>query len=336
MAVTFLLLNPTILLPGTWKQMGLFAGQKLIGHDGYEFMGKVYTHRLTDWFNGIPWYFYHLFVVVKLPLLTLAGFVIGLPLLFRRKLGDGRYFIMLWLFLWMMTFSFVGGKFTRYFTVALPAVLITAAIGIQFFSGWISAKVSNALGATWPATYLRLGLVVVVIIGSVQASASVAPHFRLFTNALGGGVAREGYYFPHDEFYDASVRDVMFEIARRAKPNAKVASEIPNLAEYYAQRANRPDLVCVSLSDPNALKQLKEGDFVVDARGRRYFSNETVLNVLSQSATPAFQTTLGSAVSASVYELDEKSQETLIETARRLPPLASNIQLLKGSHVISN
>jgi hypothetical protein len=37
-----------------------------------------------------------------------------------------------------------------------------------------------------------------------------------------------------------------------------------------------------------------------------------------------------------VYELDEKSQETLIETARRLPPLASNIQLLKGSHVISN
>ncbi|HXL80916.1 MAG TPA: glycosyltransferase family 39 protein [Pyrinomonadaceae bacterium] len=337
MAVTFLLLNPTILLPGTWKQMGLFAGQKLIAHDGYEFMGKVYSHRLTDWFNGIPWYFYHLFVVVKLPLLTLAGFVIGLPLLFRRKLGDGRYFIMLWLFLFMMTFSFVGGKFTRYFTVALPAVLITSAIGIQFFSGWISEKVSNALGASWHATYLRLGLLVVVIIGSVQASASVAPHFRLLTNILGGGVAREGYYFPHDEFYDASVRDVMFEIAKRAKPNAQVASEIPNLAEYYAQRANRPDLVCVSLSDPNALKQLQEGDFVIDARGRRYFSNETVLNVLSQSATPAFQTTLGPVVSASVYELDKKSQDTLIETARRLPPLASNIRLLSnGTHVINN
>src|SRR6266851_4512954 len=208
MAVTFLLLNPTILLPGTWKQMGLFAGQKLIAHDGYEFMGRVYSHRLTDWFNGIPWCFYHLFVVIKLPLLTLAGFMIGLPLLFRRKLGDGRYFIMLWLFLFMMTFSFVGGKFTRYFTVALPAVLITAAIGIQFFSGWISEKVSSWMAASWPANYLRLGLVVVVIIGSVQASASVAPHFRLFTNAVGGGAAGEGYYFPHDEFYDASVRDV--------------------------------------------------------------------------------------------------------------------------------
>ncbi|MBA2702960.1 MAG: glycosyltransferase family 39 protein [Blastocatellia bacterium] len=336
MGVTFLLLNPTILLPGTWKQMGLFAGQKLIGHDGYEFMGRVYSHRLTDWFNGIPWYFYHLFVAVKLPLLTLMGFVIGLPLLFQRKLGDGRYFIVLWLFLWMMTFSFVGGKFTRYFTAALPAVLITAAIGIQFFSSWISKKLRSLLGASWPESYLRLALVAVVIIGSQQTSARVAPHFRLFTNALGGGVAREGYYFPHDEFYDGSVRDVMLEIAKRAKPNAQVASEVPNLAAFYAQRANRADLVCVSVSDPNALKQLKEGDFVIDARGRRYFSNETLLNVLSNSASPTFQATLGPAVSASVYELDKHTQQTVIETARRLPPLASNIQLLNGSHVLNN
>ena len=336
MCVAFLLLNPTILLPATWKQMGLFAGQKLIGHDGYEFMGRVYSHRLTDWFEGIPWYFYHLFVAVKLPLLTLVGFVIGLPLLFRRKLGDGRYFIMVWLFLWMMTFSFVGGKFTRYFTTALPAVLITAAIGIQFISVWISKKLASLLATSWPKNYLRLALVLISIIGSVQASASVAPYFRLFTNSLGGGVAREGYYFPHDEFYDGSVRDVMFEIAKRAKPNAQVASEVPNLAAFYARRANRPDLACVSVSDPNALKQLKEGDFIVDARGRRYFSNETLLNALASSASPTFQATLGPAVSASVYELDNKSQETVIETARRLPPLVSNIQLLNGSHIINN
>jgi hypothetical protein len=335
MGVTFLALNPTILLPGTWRQMGLFAGQKLIGHDGYEFMGRVYTHRMTDWLNGIPWYFYHLFVVVKLPVLTLAGFLFGLPLLFRRKLGDGRYFILLWLFLWMMTFSFTGGKFTRYFTVALPAVLITAALGIQFFSGWISKRLSSWFA--WPPNYLRTTPALLVISFSVLASASVAPHFRLFTNVLGGGVAREGYYFPHDEFYDASVRDVMFEIAKRARPNAQVASEIPVLAAYYAQRANRADLVCVSLSEPNALKQLKEGDFIIDERGRRYFSNETVLNVLSQSATPAFQATLGSALSASVYELDKHSQETVSEIARRLPPLVSNIRLLSnGTHVIRN
>ena len=113
---------------------------KLIGHDGYEFMGKLYSHRFTDWLNGIPWYFYHLFLVVKLPLLTVAGFLVGLPLLFRRKLGDGRYFILLWMFLWMMTFSFGGGKFTRYFTTVLPAVLITSAIGVQTVCHWLGRR----------------------------------------------------------------------------------------------------------------------------------------------------------------------------------------------------
>ena len=87
-----------------------------------------------------------------------------------------------------------------------------------------------------------------------------SPHFRLYTNALGGGVAKAGYYFPHDEFYDAGMRDAIFEIARRAKPGAKIASESSSLASYYAQRANRTDLICVFLSDPNALQQLREDD----------------------------------------------------------------------------
>ena len=137
MGIVFVILNPTILLPATWHQMGQFAGQKLMGHDGYEFMGKLYAHRLTDWLRGIPWYFYHLFLVIKLPLLTVVSFLVGLPLLGRRKLGDGRYFILLWMFLWMMTFSFGGGKFTRYFTTVLPAVLITSAIGVQTVGNWL-------------------------------------------------------------------------------------------------------------------------------------------------------------------------------------------------------
>jgi hypothetical protein len=287
-------------------------------------MGKLYSHRMTDWLKGIPWYFYHVFVAVKLPLLTLAGFIVGLPLLFRRKLGDGRYFVLLWLFLWMMTFSFAGGKFTRYFTVALPAVLITSAIGVQFVSRWISGKLSSWLSAEWPRRYLRAALALLVIGTAFKASADVSPHFRLYTNALGGGAVKQGYYFPHDEFYDASIREVVFEIARRARPGAKVVTETPTVAAYYTQRANRPDLVCVLLSDPNALKQLSEGDFVIDARGRRYFSNDLVLSALEQSSSPAFRVSLGSVPSASVYLLDKHSQETVVEAARRLSPLAKS------------
>jgi hypothetical protein len=319
MGIVFVILNPTILLPATWHQMGQFAGQKLVGHDGYEFMGKLYAHRLTDWLQGIPWYFYHVFLVVKLPLLTVAGFVVGLALLFRRKLGDGRYFLILWMFLWMMTFCIGGGKFTRYFTTVLPAVLITSAIGIQAVGRWLGRQLSKLVSAEWPGSYVRAALALLVILMSFKAAADSAPHFRLYTNALGGGVAKQGYYFPHDEFYDAPIRDVMIEIAKRAAPGAKVASETPGLASYYAQRANRPDLVCLLLSDPNALLQLREGDFVIDARGRRYFSNEELLAAMERSNSPAFQLSLGNLPAASVYVLDKKSLEVIVETSR-LPP----------------
>ena len=306
MGLVFLLLSPTALLPATWREMGLFAGQKRVGHDGYEFMGMLYSHRMTDWLNGIPWYFYFVFLAVKLPLLTFVGFVAGLPLLFRRKLGDGRYFVLFWMFVWAMTFVFPGGKFTRYLTVVLPAVLITAALGVQFVGRWLTERIAllhrEQRGAGYATSVLALSLV----FGSFWITVSAAPHFRLYTNSPGGGMAKAGYYFPHDEFYDASMREVMAEIAKRAKPGARVATETPGLAAYYAQRSNRDDLICVSLSDSEAVKQLGEGDFVVDARGRRYFSNDAILAALRSSDVPVFETLLGEVPSTKVYMLHRR------------------------------
>lgn len=322
MGVAFIILNPTILLPATWRQMGLFAGQKLVGHDAYEFMGRLYTHRMTDWLNGIPWYFYHVLLAVKLPVLTVISFVVGLPLLFRRKLGDGRYFIMLWLFLWMMTFTFTGGKFTRYFTLAVPPILITAALGVQFGSCWIARGVSRLLKAQWPMFYLKAALAMLVVMASIKASTEVSPHFRLYTNAFGGGMTKAGYFFPHDEFYDASTREAIYTVAQEAKPGANVVTETPTVAAYYAHRANRPDLVCLKLSDPEQLKRLKAGDYVLVARGRRYFSNEVVTNVLAQTALPSHHLKLGNTPSAIIYRLDDRSREAIVAAANRLPPLA--------------
>jgi hypothetical protein len=229
------------------------------------------------------------------------------------------------MFLWMMTFSFGGGKFTRYFTTVLPAVLITSAIGVQTVGRWLGQRLSSLLAAEWPTGYSRLILTAIVILGSLKTLANSAPHFRLYTNALGGGAAKQGYYFPHDEFYDSSIGDVMIEIASRAAPGARVASETPGLASYYGQRANRPDLVCVPLSDPNALQQLREGDLVIDARGRHYFSNEPIVSALEQSSAPIFRVSLGNVPAVSVYLLNTKSLEAIVEAARRLPPLAKSL-----------
>ena len=329
MGIVFLILSPTILLPETWHQMGLFAGSKRISHDGYEFMGKLYPQRVDDWLNGIPVYFYAVFTWVKLPVLTVAGFLIGLPLIFRRKLGDGGYLLIFWLFFWVVFFCFPGGKFTRYYTTMLPAVLITSALGIQFAGRWLANWIAKLAWANGIRHYVPASLAVIAISLSAIDAVQAAPHFRLFMNSLGGGMERAGTYFPHDEFYDASMRDTITEIGRRARPSARVASESPLLASYYAQRENHGDLVCVSLSDPDGLKQLGVGDFVIVARGRRYFSNDQLISSLASTARPDFQMFLGKVPSVDVYVVTEASLQT-IKTAAQLRASAKANAIHKG------
>jgi predicted membrane-bound dolichyl-phosphate-mannose-protein mannosyltransferase len=316
MGIVFLILSPTILLPETWRQMGLFAGGKRVSHDGYEFMGRLYTQRFVDWLNGIPVYFYLVLTAVKLPLLTVVGFVIGLPLLFRRKLGDGRYFLLFWLLLWVVAFFFPGGKFTRYYTTVLPAVLITCALGIQFAGRWIADRAASLGFLSGLKHYIPASLAVIVIAGAAVSSIHAAPHFRLFTNSLGGGTDWAGYYFAHDEFYDASMRDAIVDIAGRGQSGVRIASESPSLATYYAERSHRPDLICVSLSDPAAIAQLRPGDFIIIARGRRYFSNDSLITTLRTHAEPITELKLGAVPSVKLYRLDENSLAALKSDSR--------------------
>ncbi len=304
--IVFLILNPTILLPETWRQMSDFAGQRRMAHDGYEFMGTLYSHRWTDWLRGTPWYFYPVFIAVKLPFLTVLAFLVGLPLLFRRTLGDGRYFILMWMFVWLMTFGFAGGKFMRYLTVMLPGVLITAALGVQFVGRQVAHWISSLTSSANLASYFRIALAVVVVLGSLSAAFRSAPHYRLYTNAIGGS-ERAGYYFPHDEFYDSSMRDIMFELAKQVRKGAQIASETPRVAAFYAEQAGRNDLSFISLSDNDALQRLGEEDVIIDARGRRYFSNDALISALRRSGAPALEASLGPVSAASVYVLDQNS-----------------------------
>ncbi|MGI8884294.1 MAG: glycosyltransferase family 39 protein, partial [Pyrinomonadaceae bacterium] len=146
--VCFLIFNPTILLPETWREMMTFSGEKRIGHDSYEYAGKLYRNQMTTWLAGVPWTFYYIFVLVKMPLLTLLFFLAGLPAIFRRKFGDGRCFIFFWAFVWFIPFTVLGGKFPRYFTVAEPVVLIIAAVGFYSFIKWLAPKISGSANFT--------------------------------------------------------------------------------------------------------------------------------------------------------------------------------------------
>jgi predicted membrane-bound dolichyl-phosphate-mannose-protein mannosyltransferase len=311
MGVVFLICNPTILLPGTWEAMSNFTSGRNMGHDSYEFLGRLYSHRFTDWLRGEPWYFYFVLIATKLPLLTLFSFVLGLALLFRQKSGDGRYFLLLWFALWSLAFMTPGGKFTRYLTSILPAVIITSAIGVQFTARRLGRFCARAFQNESIKVYARSALASLMIISAFWSAVVAAPHYRLYMSALGGGPTKAGAYFPQDEFYDAYMQELMAELAKRARPDARVAGEISNLAAYYGERANRPDLICVELSDPVELEKLQPGDFVIDARGRTYLTNQPMLTRLRQAAQPAFTVAVGATPAANVYLLDQKSLDAL-------------------------
>jgi hypothetical protein len=311
MGASFLACNPGILLPGTWREILKFASEHRIGHDAYEFMGRLYHNQATLWLRGSPWYFYYVFMGVKMPIPELIAFLFGLVLLFRKRLGDGRFFILFWLLLWFLPFTVLGGKFTRYFTMALPAVLITAAIGTHYVAQIVSKLFKDR---TAPAAWdRRVGVAVssLVLVFSAIASLTAMPHYRLYINTIGGGQVRAGSYFPHDEFYDASVRDAVSVMAQRSGPGARIACETPALVKHYAQLAGRGDLNPVSLSDKEALKELQDGDFILLARGRRYFSNDAIVRRLPEIARPMETIKLGEVPAIDIYVLDSETRRGL-------------------------
>jgi hypothetical protein len=101
--------------------------------------------------------------------------------------------------------------------------------------------------------------------------------------------------------------DAMKEIAARARPGARVGTEIPVLAEYYADRAGREDLSCSQFVAAADLDKFSPGDFLIDARGRTYFSNQAMLARLRQTTKPAFTISVGNTPAADVYVLDNAS-----------------------------
>lgn len=313
MGVAFLVCNPTILLPATWQEMRVFASEKRIGHDAYEFMGHLYRNQMSLWLKGSPWYFYYAFIALKTPFTILLGLVCGIPLAFSKRVGDGRIFLLFWVLFWFLPFTVLGGKFTRYYTFALPLVLIIAAIGINRLSflivNWCAMRWPLSRSIAWRA--LHAVIVVLFLSAPIFASLRIAPFYRLYNNTFGGGLSQAGNYFPHDEFYDGSVREAAYRVATLASPGVRVVSETPELVLFYLKQAGRNDLTSVSLSDKQVRSRLTPGDIIITARGRRYFSNEVLLDALQAALTPVASLTYGPAQAILIYSPEESELNKL-------------------------
>ncbi|MEQ1604954.1 MAG: glycosyltransferase family 39 protein [Pyrinomonadaceae bacterium] len=319
MGFAFLILNPTILLPDTWREMLKFSSENRIGHDSYEFMGGLYPNKMTAWFAGVPWTFYYVFLAVKTSLPVLVLFLMGLPVLFRKKLGDGRFLLYLWAFMWFVPFSVLGGKFTRYFTFVEPLVLIIAAIGFCFVVKFLTEKL---FGNSQVRGYAQAVLLIVVLATQLTNSLAVTPHFRLFTNLIGSSLAPVGSYFPHDEFYDAATRKIVEKIIATAHPGAVTYCETPGLFAHYAERLGSRDLRFTSLSDRSNLgKLVGTGDFIVLVEGRRYVSNSEYVEYFKSSLTAPEEVRINGILAARIYKLENVDENAIRRIATgSVPP----------------
>lgn len=269
MALAFLIANPAILLPQVWEYLNAYMGEKLLVHSGYLFADQLYHNKMSKTpFWGTPFYFYLVFMAIKIPLLVLAAFLVGLVISIKRRRHPGHAFVLFMFFFWIVPYSLAGAKWLRYTLSLMPFIYMFSAIGVVELIRFVRARVSASLIRTIAAI-----IVAAVFLGWPAWSAySAAPHYGLYTNAL---AARHiGYFFPHDEFYDDGLREAIRFVCDTAPPVALIAHETPAATRYYLETFGRTDLNSKAISAPDFdVTKLEGPAYVIVQRGRTYFEN---------------------------------------------------------------
>ena len=153
------------------------------------------------------------------------------------------------LLFWIVPYSLVGAKWLRYTLSLMPFLYMAAAVGavavlamVRTIPGEVHDRIKRQrLMAT------ALLVIVLVLLPGWTAYAS-APHYALYSNAIGEKYTAR--FFPHDEFYDDGVSEAIRFVCQHAPQNANIVSETPGVVRYYTEKFGRRDLRSQVLSDP--------------------------------------------------------------------------------------
>ncbi|MGA9768295.1 MAG: glycosyltransferase family 39 protein [Blastocatellia bacterium] len=311
LVAAFVLFNSATFVPQTLRYLSKWANEDLQTHHGYVVMGQMFINDMSQTPGGNPWYFYYLFMLVKLPLPILLAFIVGLVEIFRRRgsypKSRGYLFLRLMLVFWLFPMAFIGAKFLRYTVSLMPLLYMTSAIGMLVM--WRALR--SAIRRQWslkkrPARYLAaIAVAALFLIAPAVTMIREMPYPSLYVNALGRG--RMGYYFPHDEFYDLGARESIRYIADTAPYGARMASEIPGVVEYYLQLYNRPDIQSEIMSQPGFTLSEGRPDFVLLQPGRLYFENEKNYRFIENHFPVVQSSTYNGATASQVYSVGDRA-----------------------------
>jgi hypothetical protein len=294
----FLLASPAVLMPEVWQYMNAYMGERLLTHSGYLFAGHLYKNNMSSSpFWGTPIYFYLLFLAIKVPLLTLLAFSIGLFFAVKKPRHVGHAFLLFMFLFWLVPYSLIGGKWLRYTLSVMPFVYMLAAVGVVGLIRWVAGRFPSSPRASFTTSAVALALFVCFPAWTAFAH---RPHYALYTNALAADKA--GFYFPHDEFYDDGLREAISYVCAHAPQGATIAHETPGVARHYLSLFGRTDLNSQAISSREFDVRTAPGTvYVVVQRGRTYFENREELETVRAKFRRVHEITIDGVTAVEVF-----------------------------------
>ncbi|HEX5890726.1 MAG TPA: glycosyltransferase family 39 protein [Pyrinomonadaceae bacterium] len=294
----FLLVSPAVLMPEVWRYMNAYTGEQLLTHSGYLFAGQLYKNNMSSSpFWGTPIYFYLLFLAIKVPIVTLLAFFVGIFIAVWRPRPVGHAFLLFMFLFWIIPYSLIGGKWLRYTLSVMPFVYMFAAVGVVALVRWVTARFSTSGRA---GRALSVIAVVVFVCFPAWTAFANRPHYALYTNAFAADKA--GYYFPHDEFYDDGLREAIKFVSEQAPQGATIAHETPGVTRHYLSVFGRADLNSQAISSAQFDVTSASGPvYVIAQRGRTYFENRDELEVVRTKFRKVHTVTIEGVTAAEVF-----------------------------------
>jgi hypothetical protein len=314
--LAFVAFNPGIFVPQTWRYLWRYLNEELLTHHGYLVAGKLFINDMAETPGGNPWYFYLLFVAVKMPLPIVIAFLAGLVEVFRHRghypSSRGYLFLRLMLVFWLFPMSIAGTKFLRYSLSLMPVLYMTSAVGAVALWRLLANCLQN-LSVEWQtarrAAAWAVGVLVIAASAVTSCRAVLSSFPGLYMSPLAR--ARAGFFFPHDEFYDLGARESIKYVAETAPPGARLASEIPGVVEYYLERYGRSDIRSEIISQPKFDLVTGRPDYVMLQPGRVYIENLGKFSVITRDWSVAQSSEFQGVNAATVYRPPELTTANL-------------------------
>ena len=300
MAIAFLLANPAILAPETWRYASRYVAGDMLAHHGYLYAGALYVTNVPVSPLGVPATYYLRLLATRVPLVVLAAVVPGAIEMVRRRGERGFVLLRTLAIFTLVPYSLMAAKFLRYSLPMIATMDLIAAVGLVAGIGWLLRK--GWLSAATRRTVAVLAAVVFAV-DLTSAQQAAAPYYSLFQNAIGVRVDAHGSAFP-EQTYDYGVREAAELIASAAAPSAVVVTDADAVASQYLERDGRADIAVRGLSSHGIAADARE-TWVLVQDEHLTFENQLLVERLRATRRPWAEVRMGNVVALQLFRIAE-------------------------------